>query len=300
MAFLSQADAILLYYPNRLKKNIAFFISLSLLASCKFFHRTDEQGKDAIAKAFNYYLYPDDLKGIVPQGASRKDSIEIVKHFIDNWIRQRAVLHKAESNLDDDQKSVERQLEEYRNSLITYAYETELIRQKLDTIVNEDEIAAFYKANQSNFELKDNIIKVIYLRLNKKSPKMNKVKDWYRSNAPKDRKLLADYCHQYALNYFLDDNTWLLFDDLLKEIPIKTYDKEQFLQNNRLIEIEDSSTVYLVNIKGFMIKNSASPLSFERNNIRAMIINKRKLALIEQMEKQAYEDARKSNDVEVY
>jgi hypothetical protein len=271
-----------------------------MLASCKYFRRSDDEGKDAIAKAFNYYLYPDDLKGVVPQGASRKDSIEIVQHYIDNWVHQKAVLHKAESNLDEDQKSVEKQLEEYRNSLVTYAYETELIRQKLDTVVNEDELAAFYKANQSNFELKDNIIKVIYLRLNKKSPKMNKVKDWYRSNSPKDRKLLADYCHQYALNYFLDDNTWLLFDDLLKEIPIKTYDKEQFLQNNRQIEIEDSNTVYLVNIKGFMIKNSTSPLSFERNNIRAMIINKRKLALIEQMEKQAFEDAKKGNDVEVY
>jgi hypothetical protein len=86
----------------------------------------------------------------------------------------------------------------------------------------------------------------------------------------------------------------------LKEIPIKTYDKEQFLQNNRVVEIEDSSTIYLVNIKGFMVKNSVSPLSFERNNIRMIITNQRKLKLIEQMEKQAYEDALKSNDVEVF
>lgn len=279
---------------------IVIFALISLTTSCKLFNRSDETGKDAVARAYGYYLYPDDLKGLVPQGASRKDSIEIVKHFIENWFRQKAVLHKAESNLSDDQKNVDRQLEEYRKSLLTYAYETELIKQKLDTVVSEEEIAAFYKANQNNFELKDNIIKVIYLRLNKKSPKLNKVRDWYRSNTEKDRKQLTDYCHQYALNYFLDDQTWLLFDDLLKEIPIKTYDKEQYLQNNRLIEIEDSTTIYFVNIKGFMIKNSISPLSFERNNIRTMIINKRKLTLIEEMEKQAYEDARKGNDVEVY
>jgi len=41
-------------------------------------------------------------------------------------------------------------------------------------------------------------------------------------------------------------------------------------------------------------------LSFERNNIRMIITNQRKLKLIEQMEKQAYEDALKSNDVEVF
>jgi hypothetical protein len=285
---------------RNLKQNVLFILLILQLTACSYFKRDTTEGKDAVARAYEYYLYPDDLQGLVPSGASREDSITIIKNYIDNWFRQKVVLRKAERNLDDEKKDVEKKLEEYRNSLLTYAYETELVRQKLDTVINEEEIAQFYKNNQDNFELKDNIIKVIYLRLNKKSPKLNKVKDWYKSNVKKDRQLLEDYCRQYALNYFLDDNTWLLFDDLLKEIPIKTYDKEQFLQNNRIVEIEDSSTIYLVNIKGFMVKNSISPLSFERNNIRTIITNQRKLKLIEQMEKQAYEDAKKGNDVEVY
>jgi hypothetical protein len=275
-------------------------LSFLIGVSCKYFRKEDSAKKDAVAKAFDYYLYPDDLTGIVPAGASRKDSIEIVKNYIENWIRHKAVLRKAEKNLDDEQKNVEKQLEEYRNSLITYAYETELIRQKLDTNVSEEEIVAFYKNHPQNFELKDNIIKVNYLKLNKKSPKLDKVKQLYKSQAKKDRDLLEEYCHQYAINYYLDDNTWLLFDDLLKEIPIKTYDKEQFLQNNRLIEIEDSSLIYLVNIKGFMIKNSISPLSFEKKNIITMIMNERKLKLIDEMEHNAYDEAKRSGDVEVY
>jgi hypothetical protein len=272
----------------------------ALFFSCGLFKKEDDKAKDAVAKAFDYYLYPSDLTGLIPAGTGRIDSIHIVKNYIDNWIRQKAVLRKAERNLDDEKKEVAQQLEEYRNSLVTYAYERELISQKLDTNVTETEIAAFYKNNQNNFELKDNIIRVIYLKLNKNSPKLAKVREWYKSSAAKDRNLLEEYCRQYAINYFLDDQTWLLFDDLLKEIPLKTYDKEQFLQNNRVIEIEDSSQIYLVNIKGFMIKNSISPLSFERVNIRTMIINQRKLKLIEQMEHQAYEDALKSGDVEVF
>lgn len=270
-------------------------------SSCSFFRKSKEDtGKDAVARVFGNYLYPDDLAGVVPKGASRQDSINITKSFVENWIRQQAVLQKAEDNLDEEKKNVEKKLEDYRKTLITYAYETELIAQKLDTVVSDKEIEEYYKTNQNNFELKDNIIKVIYLKLNKKSPKMDKVRNWYRSNSVKDRDALTEYCHQYAVNYFLDDQTWLLFDDLLKEIPIKTYDKEQFLQNNRNIEIEDSMHVYLVSIKGFMIKNSNSPLSFEKNNIRSLIINQRKLKLIEQLEQKAYEDARKSGDVEVY
>jgi hypothetical protein len=279
-----------------------FFLSLLLIffiSSCKLFKKQDGDKRDAVARAFDKYLYTDDLKGMVPANTAKQDSIVIIKNYISNWIHQQVVLHKAESNLDEEKKDVDRQLEEYRNSLIRYAYERELIQQRLDTIVSDKEIEDFYNANPGNFELKSNILKVIYLKLNKKSPKLEKARQWFRSDQPHDRALLTDYCRQYALNYFLDDNTWLLFDDLLKEIPIKTYDQEQFLQNNRNIEIADSVNIFLVSIKGFKIKNSLSPLSFEKNNIRAMIINQRKLKLIEQMEKQAYEDAEKKGEFEI-
>ncbi|MCC7232841.1 MAG: hypothetical protein IT242_07860 [Bacteroidia bacterium] len=270
------------------------------LSSCKYFERKKERPDDAIARTFQYYLFPSDIKGLIPAGTSPSDSLVIVRNFIDNWIRQKAVLHKAENNLDDEKKDVEKKLDEYRNSLITYAYESELIRQKLDTVVPDEEIEEYYKTNRNNFELKNNILRVIYLKTSKKSPKLDKVRNWYGSANMKDRAALQEYCRQYATNYFLDDTTWLLFDDLLKEIPIKTYDKEQFLQNNRNIEIEDSTMVYFVSIKGFMIKNSISPLSFEKNNIRSLIINQRKLKLIERMEQEAYEEALNSGNSERY
>ena len=101
------------------------------------------------------------------------------------------------------------------------------------------------------------------------------------------------------MNYYLDDQNWLLFNDILKEIPINTYNQEEYLKNNRIIEIQDSVFVYLMNIKGFMIKESLSPLSFERNNIRDIIINKRKLALIENMKNDVYNNALKRGDFEV-
>ena len=283
---------------NRLYLLFLLF-ALLIFSSCKPFRKNGER-KNAVARVYGFYLYPEEITGIVPPGSSKQDSISITTNFIQNWIRQKVVLRKAEENLDNEKKDVEKQLEEYRNSLITYAYEKALIGQKLDTTVSQPEVESFYNSNQSNFELKDNITKVIYLKISNKSPKIERVKQWYKSDNKHDRALLIEYCHQYALNYYLDENVWLLFDDLLKEIPIKTYDKEQFLQNNRNIENEDSSNVYLVSIKGFRIKNSVSPLGFEENNIRTMIINQRKLKLIDQMEQQAFDHAKKNGDIEVY
>lgn len=276
-----------------------FFFLVTSVISCTSENGQNENRKP-VARANDSYLYQDDIQNIVPKGTSQKDSIELVKKFIDNWVREQLVIQKAENNLNDAQKNVEKQLEAYRNSLITYTYEKELVKQKLDTTVTNEEIEQYYNNNKSNFELKDNIIKVIYVKVNKKAPGINKLEKWYKSDLTKDKEQLAEYCHQFAENFYLDDNSWLLFDDLLKEIPIQTYNKELFLQNNRLVEVSDSLYNYYLNIKGFKIRNSSSPLSFEKDNIKNIILNKRKLQLVTKMKEDIYNDALNNQNIEIY
>lgn len=276
-----------------------YLIILFLVYSCG---QKAEKDKDriAVAKANNEYLYLDEVKDIVPVGTPAKDSLELITKYIDNWIRESLVTQKAESNLGDEQKNVEKQLRDYRNSLITYTYEKELVKQKLDTVVSESEIEEYYNNNQADFELKDNIIKVVYVKVDKKAPGIEKLKRMYKSDDMSERELLASYCHQFASNFYLDDSSWLLFDDLLKEIPIQTYNKELFLQNNRFVEVSDSLNHYFVNIKGFKIRNSLSPLGFEKENIKNIILNKRKLQLINKMIEDVYNDAANNNKIEIY
>lgn len=282
--------------------HFVFLLCLFLSAGCDYFNRKNipEQKPEAVARVYDKYLFRSDIEKLIPSGTPKPDSLLMVKSYIDNWIKQNVILHKAETNLAAEQKDVEKRLEEYRNSLITYIYESELIKQRLDTAVSETELEKYYNDNERNFELKENIIKAIYIKTKKNAPKLDKLKQWYKSESGKDFTDLEGYCHQYATDFYLDDNTWLPFDELLKKVPIKTYDKEQFLKNNRYIEITDSSDIYFVNIKGFMIKESLSPLSFERDNIRSLIINKRKLQLVQDMEKAAYEQALKNNEFEIY
>lgn len=258
-----------------------------------------DENRIPIARAGASFLFEDEIKNIVPKGTASKDSLELLKKYIDNWIHEALVIQKAENNLNDEQKNVEKQLQDYRNSLITYAYEKELVKQKLDTLVDNQEIEKYYTSNQADFQLKDNIIKVIYIKVNKKAPNIAKLRQLYKSDNLKDREQLAGYCHQFAENFYLDDNSWLLFDDLLKEIPIQTYNKELFLQNNRFVEVSDSASSYFLNIKGFKIRNSISPLSFEKENIKNIILNKRKLQLISKMKEDVYNDALNNKKIEI-
>lgn len=273
---------------------------IAFLCGCKQFTTGDDKKKNALARVNDKYLYKYEIANLVPKGSSKEDSIMKVKNFIEDWVRQNVILQKAELNLLDEQKNVEQKLQEYRNSLITFAYEEELVRQRLDTTVKEEEIEKYYTENEKNFVLKSNIVKTVFLKTSKKTPKLDKVKGWIRSNDEKDRQLLEAFCFQNAADYSLNDNDWMQFDDLLKRVPIKTYDKEEFLRNNRFIETSDSANVYFVNIADFQVKESTSPLSFEKENIRELIINKRKLTLIQEMQRSAFEQAQKNNEFEIY
>jgi len=286
-----------------MKKNPLYIISLFLLPLCFSScgnKSSQKQNEKAVARAGDSYLYISNLKEIIKKETEKKDSAEIVRKYINNWVRETLLFQQAEKNLTDDKKNFDKRVEDYRKSLITYEYESELVKQKLDTIVVDDEIQKYYDENKSNFELKDNIIKVIYVKVRKNAPKVDKVREWYRSDNQKDRDALASYCYQYAENFFLDDNNWLLFEDVLKEIPMKLYDKEAFLQNNRNLETQDSTHYYFVNIKGFMIKNSISPFSFEKENIRSIILNKRKVELIKKMREDIYNAAVAAKSFEIF
>lgn len=278
-------------------KLFLFAVLIALMVGCKT--KNDEK---IIATAFDYSLYQSDIIGIVPKGSSKMDSTTIIKNYINNWIRQKIVLHKAEKNLNSEQKDFAQQIEDYQNSLIIYTYESKLINQLLDTNVSNQDIQNYYNANSDNFQLKDNIIKVNYVKLELKSPLKAKIKNMLFSKKEdvNTKNQLIDISTENAVNFYLDDDAWLLFDDLLKEIPIETYDQEAYLKSNRTIETKDDNFYYLINIKDFKTRESVSPLSFERDNIRNIIINKRKLELIQKMHKEVFDEATKNNDFKIY
>ena len=277
-------------------------LALLFLASCNYFNKKKEPQGKAIARVFDVYLYPADIKDLVPKDTKPADSVAIVKGYIQHWMEEQVLLHQANNNLDQQKMDLSRQIEDYKNSLVIYAYEKELVREKLDTNVNEAEIGKYYDDNKKDFQLKNDIVKIIYVRVGKKSPGIDKLKALMVSDNPKDRDKLSKYCYQYAQNFFLNDNAWLMFDDVLKEIPIQTYNQDLFLQNNNnhYVELADTASVYCLSIKGYMIKNSMSPLSFEKENIKKILLNKRKMDLIDEMKKNLYNEAQNHSDTQVY
>lgn len=267
-----------------------------LFAGCQYFDQSPEG--EPLARVGDTYLYEKDLEGLISTSDDPQDSIQNAENYIDNWIQNQVVLQKAEENLSEYQLDVEQKLQEYRRSLIIHKYETELIRQKLDTIVSDEQIKDYYENHKDNFKLTDNIVRVLYVKVRSGAPNQRQLSSFLKSDDPDEKQKLKEYCERYAVNYFLDDSSWLYFKDLLKEIPIKTYDQENYLENNRYVVEKDSMFKYYVYIKGFRRKESTSPLAFEKSRIRDIIINKRKMELVRDMKESVIDEARNKNKIE--
>ncbi|MDD5506759.1 MAG: hypothetical protein PHD25_00340 [Bacteroidales bacterium] len=278
-------------------KNLSFLLPILFLGCNSGFFQTGED--QMLARVYDTYLYRSDVEHIVPEGTNPKDSSMMVKNFINKWIEEQLLIHAAEQNLTADQKNFRDQLENYRNSLLIYTYESHLIQKNLDTIVRDDEIYRYYEENKQNFELKENIIKVHYVILKDPPRKNDPLKRLLISNDPADKEELLNYCTKNALSFYLEDE-WITFSELLKIIPIETYNQTIYLQNNKYVEFNDSSFYYFIRFLDFKIQESVSPLNFERENIRNIIINKRKAELIDTIRKEMLQQAMNNNGFEIF
>lgn len=269
-----------------------------LLPSCQ--RPAPRSGEQAVARVNNAFLYKSDLKHLLAVNTSAADSALIVQRYVDTWVRQQVFLNEALRNLSSENMNFDRQIEEYRNSLIIFSYENQLVKQHLDTLVAEKQLAEYYDKNKADFRLKNNIVKVNYVKLPLDAPDMGLFRRLFRSTDPEEAGLLEDYCIQNAATYFIDSDTWLIFDELLREVPLQVSNAESYLRSNRLVELSDNHFRYFINFLDFQLVGSVSPLAFERENIKSIILNRRKHELINQKRNQFYQEAFSGNQVELF
>ncbi|MFD1629255.1 hypothetical protein [Pseudopedobacter beijingensis] len=272
---------------------LGFILSFS---SCNYFKSSEKP----LARAYDQYLYAKDLEGIVPDNIHGNDSAAIVKNFIEQWQKDITLQKKAEKNVEIDEQHIQQQLESYKKSLIRFQYEQELIQQKLDTNVLEKEINEFYSEHKDIFSLKKPILKISYIKLPSHTPKLEMVKKLMVSKDIRDRDLLEKYCFKYSPSFSLADTSWHYADDLAKILPMSKLGEHNYQSLNRIFQISENNTLYLLILRDSKFKDSMSPLTFERENIKSLILNQRKLKLISQMEREVFQEAQTKNELEVY
>lgn len=249
-----------------------------------------------VAKVYDHELRKADLNGLVGEGVSAEDSIAIIDNYVDQWVRQTVMLAKAEKNVSAD---FSRQLGEYRNSLLIYAYEQQIVNQLLDTTVTDNQIAEYYESHKDQFQLKNSIVKVVYVTAPKKSSVDGKLRSLvYKTPFIEDDIMtLEELASRHGFQGYYDGDTWMPFYSLQGVVPITTYNENLFLKQNRTIVISDDSLTYYVRILDYKVSDEVSPIELQHDNIQAIILNHRKIDILSKLQADLLADAEKNGEV---
>jgi len=279
---------------------ITISIFLMLVVSCSTTVR--EPDRTAVASAGERTLYLDQIPpGLVVNGMSETDSISAVHSFIRQWSRKELLALRAEENLTPEYKAeVNRQLNEMRNNLLIYQYQQQMIIQKLDTVVTDNELQDYYVGNLSTFTLTSNLVRALFIKVPATMPDIEKIRQLYRSSEPADMNSLEGLCYQYALRYDDYNDEWIPFTQLLLEVPLESANQEQWLARNSTVEMKDDQFVYFVAIREYKLRNSVAPFEYIRGQVKTIILNSRRNDFLQKLEDGIYNEAVRNSTLKVY
>ncbi len=270
-----------------------------LVSSCDFFKKT-ENG-NPIARVNDTYLYQEDIKGLIYDGITKEDSTLRVNNYINKWATQQLLINGAQINLTEEkQTEFKRLVKQYKNDLFIKAYLEALVKRSIDTIVTGEEALEVYNRNIETFKLNEELIRFRYINISDNSINLKDIEERFKRFNQEDKTILDSISIQFK-SYSLNDSIWVRLDQVVTKIPVINNDnKKELLKKSNFVQLKDSLGLYLMQINDVLFRNDTAPLEYVMPTIKQIVINKRKLEFIKQLEKDITKDAMKNKQFEIF
>ncbi|MCE2611524.1 peptidyl-prolyl cis-trans isomerase [Flavobacteriaceae bacterium D16] len=271
-----------------------------MVVSCGKFIKDDIENRP-VARVGNVFLYADDINKLLPENTTPQDSAALVTNYVNNWAIKQLLLSKAEINLPEEQlQDFEKLVTDYRMDLYTRAYREALVLQALDTTVTENQLRTVYQKEKENFKLKEKLVQLRFVELPKQFLNKDEVTERLKRFDDADLYYLDSIGVQFRkLNF--NDSLWVPLGRIMEEIPPLNYENEdQYLKKSQFFELEDSMAVYLGIVSDVMEPNEIAPLPFVEPTIKQILLNRRKLEYLRNLETELIDEATKDKTFEVY
>lgn len=280
-------------------KSLIASCCLIFLISCDLFDVQEKQrtNNEILAIVNTEKFFKKDLTILLPQNINKIDSQLLVKSYIQDWAIKKLLLEKAENNSSlETVNQIDDLVKDYKESLLINNYKEQLVKQKLDTIVTEKELEEYYLLNKENFKLNEELVKIKFLHIDNTINDKKEILKFFKSDDILDLEELEKQELSFKFHQF-NDSTWTQLDNVLLKLP---FSKEKLLKKTKFIQKQDSIGLYLVAIKDVLELKSIAPLSYVIPTIEQMILHKRKIQLIRDIEKIIIKDAIQNNNFKIY
>ena len=278
---------------------MTFWIVLAMLASCRAISRFLHDD-EVVAEVDGVLLYRSDLDNVLPAGLPQEDSVRLASQYINSWASDQVFISIAEQQLSKAEKDVTKELEAYRKALLKYRYEQLYVNERLDTAVSEDKVQQYYDAHADKFVLERPVVKARFLSISSKSPMRDQIKKKMSSSESSDVLEADSLAYTAALKFKTWDGRWVDINTLSGEFGM---DNTTMLSKRKGNWIEFTDTTGILNvayIEAFMDKGAMAPVEYTTPVIKDLIVSVRKQELINSLEQNLLEDARRNGKYKTY
>ena len=222
------------------------------------------------------------------------------KTFLESWTTNEA--YRQELMEADEKRSeiVSLKGKNFEGELSRFYLEEREISKKLDTTITEKELKDHYAKNKDQFSLQDYLVKALYIKIPKGIEVESKLKESYLLKNDKDLTRVNSYAKLYAEDFYFDDAQWIYFNDLVKDIPLKEYNRDNLILNRTKTYFSDQEFTYFVNILDYRVKDEVPPFDFLKGQIREIILARRISVLREQIENEIKQRVNKKHDIQIH
>ncbi len=273
-------------------------IILILLFSCNTNKNTERVNDEIIAEVSLNYLTSNKLTKIF--GKDWRLKKEKVNNFIRIWAKDKAIGIEAEKVLNDEDKDFREEINNYKSSLLKYTYEEKMLDTALSLEVSEAEISNYFKLNKKNFELKENIVRVRYVKIRKNHKKFNSLRYMIQYKDSLRKEKFFNLIQKENIFCEANDSLWQKLDDLKKLIPFKLYNDEHFLRNYQYTEAPDGEFVWILYFTENRLKKGVAPIEMVKDKITAIIVNQRKQELVHKLGESVFNKGINNGDIKIY
>lgn len=274
-------------------------IVLPLLNSCKTITSFVHDGK-VVAKVGEHKLYESELLAYIPSSANSEDSTKLALQYINTWASDMVFNDVAESELSKSEKDVEKELNDYKRSLLKFRYEQKYVNQRLDTAISYAQIEKYYQERISNFHLQLPIAKVKFFRILADSPNLAVLKKKIASSKPEDMVEADSLARISALHYTTFNGQWVDLVTLSREFGTD-YGSVLATLKDHFVEMPDGNgNINVAYIAEMQRAGETGPVEYYEEQIRDIILGTRKQALLSALERDLLENARNRKDFVIY
>jgi hypothetical protein len=283
-------------------RELSYIAGLLCVMSCNFLPAKQQGGASdiVVAEIDNRKLFLSEVATIFPSGISEKDSLELLRNYINTWARKYLIAAKAEMYLDKEQKNVGRELEDYRLSLLSYRYENQYVEQKIDTVISQEEIEVFYAQHADIFPLAAPYVQAVYIKIKKDAAGMAAIRRYARTAKVENLGILDSLCTKASAACDFFNDQWVDVNFLTKETVFTAEQCAQSINETGYLEQTDEKYTHILSFYAVKKEGEVAPLAHVRDDIVHLIIGKRKRDLIKNLENSAYNEALDYKRLKIY